>query len=120
MKRHNIIKWTIGVLLTLGVVTAYAQSSDTTAYAPASASPAQGAAAQRKANRLLSKQVRRVLVKVKGLDSSAIVVIAKGGAITLGGSVPEASQTALAVSAAQGVPGVDSVREKLIIKAPGQ
>jgi hyperosmotically inducible periplasmic protein len=74
----------------------------------------------RKANRLMSKRVRTVLVKVKGLDSTAIVVIAKGSVVTLGGSVPDASQIALAMSAAQGVQGVTQVNNRLTIKAPGQ
>jgi hyperosmotically inducible periplasmic protein len=83
------------------------------------ASGVPSAKAIRKANRLLSKQVHRVLVKIKGLDSSAIVVIAKGSVITLGGSVPDASQIPLAVSAAQGVQGVSQVHNSLAIKQPG-
>jgi hyperosmotically inducible protein len=74
---------------------------------------------QRKANRLLSKQVRTALAKVKGLDSGDIVVIAKGSVVTLGGSVPDASQMPLAVTAAQGVQGVTEVHNTLSIKARG-
>lgn len=119
MKKHGLIKWTVAAFVVLGAAAAYAQTSDTQAAAPA-ASAAPGAKEMRKANRLLSKQVRRVLVKVKGLDSSAITVVAKGSVVTLGGSVPDASQIPLAVSAAQGVQGVSQVHDSLIIKAPGQ
>jgi hyperosmotically inducible protein len=112
------MKWTVGAFFVLGAAAAYAQTSDTEATAPA-ASAAPTAKEMRKANRLLSKQVRTALAKVKGLDSGDIVVIAKGSVVTLGGSVPDASQMPLAVTAAQGVQGVTEVHNTLSIKARG-
>lgn len=66
------------------------------------------------------KQVRSALVRVKGLDSGSVVVVANGSVVTLGGSVPDASQIPTAVSAAQGVKGVSEVHNSLTIKARGQ
>jgi hyperosmotically inducible periplasmic protein len=120
VKKQSLVKWAVGALTVLSMSAAYAQASDTEATASATMSPAPTAKEMRKANRLMSKRVRQALVKVKGLDSSAIVVIAKGDKITLGGSVPDASQIPLAVNAAQGVQGVSDVRNTLSIKQPGQ
>jgi hyperosmotically inducible periplasmic protein len=118
MKKHGFIKWIVVTFVVLGTADAYAQKTDADTVAQV-ASGVPSAKAIRKANRLLSKQVHRALVKIKGLDSSAIVVIAKGSVITLGGSVPDASQIPLAVSAAQGVQGVSQVHNNLTIKQPG-
>jgi len=119
VKKHSLMKLTVGAFFVLGAATAYAQTSDTEATAPVAASAAPTAKEMRKANRLLSKQVRTALAKVKGLDSGDIVVIAKGSVVTLGGSVPDASQMPLAVTAAQGVQGVTEVHNTLSIKARG-
>lgn len=124
--KNRLVQWTAGVLLAaaIGVPCAYAQQqsdSGATASAPAPTStPAQNRRAIRKADRLLSKQVRVALVRVKGLDSGRIVVIARSGDVTLGGSVPEAGQIALAHAAAQGVSGVHSVTDSLSVQAAGQ
>lgn len=120
MKKHSLIKCAVGAFVVFGTVAAYAESSDTASTASAAANSAPSARQIRKANRLLAKQVRSALVRVKGLDSSGIVVIAKGSVVTLGGSVPDASQMPLAVSAAQGVKGVSEVHNSLTIKALGQ
>lgn len=124
--KNRLAQWTAGVLLAaaIGIPAAHAQpqgDSGVTASAPAPAmTPAQNRRAMRKADRLLAKQVRRALVHVKGLDSTRIVVIARGGDVTLGGSVPEAGQIGLAHTAAQGVSGVRSVSDSLNLKAQGQ
>jgi hyperosmotically inducible periplasmic protein len=124
--KNRLAQWTAGVLLAaaIGAPSAYAQpqgDSGVAASAPAPAmTPAQNRRAIRKADHLLAKQVRRALVHVKGLDSTQVVVVAHGGDVTLGGSVPEAGQIALAHTAAQGVSGVHSVRDSLSVKAPGQ
>nr|WP_241030967.1 BON domain-containing protein [Paraburkholderia sp. Ac-20347] len=65
---------------------------------------------------MLAKSVRRALVKVKGLDSTNVVVLAKNGDIVVGGSVPDSSQIPLAISTAQGVADVKSVKNALTIK----
>ena len=120
MKRPSLIKWAVGAFVVFGTVAAYAQSSDTASTNAATENPAPSAKQVRKANRLLAKQVRSALVRVKGLDSSGITPIVKGSVVTLGGSVPDASQMPLAVSAAQGVAGVSEVHNSLTIKTPGE
>lgn len=124
MKNISLISVAGSALLVFGAATAHAQGSEAepqvsaTALALASAPPS--ARSIRHANRLLAKDVRRTLVRVKGLDSRSIVVIARGDAVTLGGSVPDASQIELATTAAKGVKGVASVSEKLTVRAQGQ
>ncbi|WP_424105093.1 BON domain-containing protein [Paraburkholderia sp.] len=122
MKRANLITTTICSLLALGTASAWAQNeaSDATASAPVTASAPSSPKAMRKANRLLAKDIRRALVKVKDLDSTNIVVSAKNGSILLGGTVPAGDQVQLAVTTAQGVSGVREVRNSLRIRAPGQ
>ncbi|MFP6562309.1 BON domain-containing protein [Paraburkholderia sp. B3] len=120
MKKASLITTLACSLLLLGTAGAWAQGSGTAASAPAMSSTAQSPKAMRKANRLLSKNVQRALVKVKGLDSSNIVVSAKSGAILLGGTVPEADQIQMAVTTAQGVNGVQSVQNALRVRAIGQ
>jgi hyperosmotically inducible periplasmic protein len=120
MKERITIKCAIVTLALLGMSAAYAQASNAGSTTATATAPASSQSQIRKANRLLSKRVRQTLVKVKGLDSSAIVVIAKGDKITLGGSVPDASQIPLAISAAQGVQGVSEVSNSLRIKQPGE
>jgi hyperosmotically inducible periplasmic protein len=122
MKKASLITTLACSLLLLGTGSAWAQGQDSgaAASAPATTSPAQSPKAMRKANRLLSKNVLRALVKVKGLDSTNIVVSAKNGAILLGGTVPEADQIQMAVTTAQGVSGVQSVQNALRIRALGQ
>ncbi|WP_322061164.1 BON domain-containing protein [Paraburkholderia sp. J63] len=124
MNMKRMIAGAFGLLVAVGAANVEAQDGTASApeAAPAStaASPKAMRAAERKANRLLAKAVRRALVKIKGLDSSQIVVVAKSGAILLGGSVPVASQIDLAVPAATGVTGVSSVNNSLTVKAVGQ
>lgn len=122
MKKASFITTLACSLLVLGTASVRAQdpSSGAAASAPAMSSAPPSAKAMRKANRLLSKSVQRALVKVKALDSSNIVVSARNGAILLGGTVPEADQIPMAVTAAQGVSGVQSVQNALRVRAVGQ
>jgi hyperosmotically inducible periplasmic protein len=121
MKKIGLIQAAACVLTAFAVGNACAQGGETPSeQASVSTAAPLTPKEMRKANRQLAKLVRRTLVKVKGLDSSSIVVVAKNGDILLGGSVPEASQVGLAVSAAQGVHGVRAVKNGLTIKAQGQ
>jgi osmotically-inducible protein OsmY len=119
MKAFPAIKMIGGALVVLASLNAYAQSSDAAATAaPAASAPT--AKQARAANRALSRKVRGVLARRKGLSVSNITVRARDGAITLAGSVPEQAQIDLATNAAQGVPGVTSVKNALTIRAMGQ
>ena len=70
-------------------------------------------------DRQTAKAIRRAFAKTKGLDATNIHVRARGGAILLDGSVPDASQIPLAQAAAQAVQGVQTVRNGLTVKEPG-
>jgi hyperosmotically inducible protein len=72
------------------------------------------------ADRQLSRKVRAALAKTKGLSVSSITVRARGGAVTLQGSVPEQPAIDMATQAAQGVAGVTSVKNALTIRSVGQ
>jgi hyperosmotically inducible periplasmic protein len=119
MRRYSLSWLTCAALIALGTTSAFAQGSEAAASATqASAGTTPSAKQIRKANHLLEKQVRRELVHVKGLDSSNVVVVARGSVVTLGGSVPDASQMPLAVSGAQRVSGVTEVRNSLQVRMP--
>ncbi|CAB3803774.1 hypothetical protein LMG28614_05885 [Paraburkholderia ultramafica] len=115
MKAFPAMKMIGGALIVLASLNAYAQSSE--AEAPAAAAPT---AKQTKAeNRALQRKVRSTLSKTKGVSVANITVRARGGDVTLAGSVPEQSQIDLATQATQGVPGVKSVKNALTIRAEG-
>jgi hyperosmotically inducible protein len=107
----------VGFLKTLGSVVAmvvacnvYAQASD----APGTtAAPAASAKTAKKANSQLGRKVRSAISKAQGVDVSNIAVRARGGAVTLTGSVPDQGQIDAAGEAAKGVAGVTSVSNKL-------
>ncbi|CAB3638474.1 BON domain-containing protein [Paraburkholderia rhynchosiae] len=109
----------VGFLKTLGSVVAmvvacnvYAQASDATTTGT-TAAPAASAKASKKANSQLGRKVRSAISKTQGVDVSNISVRARGGAVTLTGSVPDQGQIDAAGEAAKGVPGVTSVSNKL-------
>lgn len=120
MKKDGFIKWKVGALIMLGAVTAYAQTNDNAGAAATAENYPQSAKQIRRADHLLAKQIRKALVHAKGLDSGDVVVSAKGSVVTLGGSVPEASQIPLAVATAKEVKGVTEVHDAIRVKAPGQ
>ena len=111
----------VGFLKTLGSVVAmvvacnvYAQASDAAA-SGAMAAPAASAKATKKANSQLGRTVRAAISKTQGVDVSSIAVRARGGAVTLTGSVPTQAQIDAAGTAAKGVEGVTSVSNKLTV-----
>ena len=117
MKAFPAIKMIGGAMIVLASINAYAQASDA---APAAASAAPTAKQTRAANRSLSRKVRSALAKTKGLSVSNITVRARGGDVTLQGSVPQQEMVDIATQAAQGVAGVTSVKNALTIRAEGQ
>jgi hyperosmotically inducible periplasmic protein len=118
MKPIQVTKLIAGALVALASLNAYAQSSETTAAPAMSAAPS--AKQQKAANRALQRKVRAALAKTKGLSVANITVRARGGAVTLQGSVPEQAQSDLATQAAQNVAGVTSVKNALTLRAEGQ
>ncbi|MGF6935523.1 hyperosmotically inducible protein [Paraburkholderia sp. UCT70] len=116
MKTFSAMKVIGGALIVLTSLNAYAQDKESAA-SPAAAAPT--AKQIKQANRALQRKVRATLAKTKGLSVANIVVGARDGDITLAGSVPDASQIDRATQAAQGVPGVKSVKNALTIRAEG-
>ena len=75
--------------------------------------------AARSANRKLEHAVRQELDKQK-IDVSDIRVVARAGAVGLAGTVNDESQIALAGTAAEGVPGVKSVKNYVAVRTVGR
>lgn len=82
--------------------------------APA-APPASAAPGAPDPDKELAKKVKSVLDATQGVTGQQIDVTAKGGAITLWGTVADPAEQAKAVEAAKAVPGVKAVENKLAI-----
>jgi hyperosmotically inducible periplasmic protein len=89
--------------------TAAASAAEASAASPANA---------RKANRALRRQVYAAIGKHKEISAGNISVIARNGAVTLNGSVTDASQVNQVAEIAKSVPGVTSVTNKLTVQKP--
>lgn len=122
MKTLKALSLAIGAVVVATSTTAWAQSGDAPASAPAVSEMAASAPAtpaeKRKANRALRKQVYAAIGKHKEISAGNISVTAKDGAISLGGTVSEASQVDTVTEITKGVPGVISVTNKLEVRKP--
>lgn len=112
----------IATLILVASSSAWSQPGQT-ASAPAgmSASTAQSAAAPvsaRKVDRALRRQVYAAIGKHKEISAGNISIVARGGAVTLSGTVTDASQINEVAQIAKGVPGVTSVTNKLTVQKP--
>ncbi|REG49694.1 BON domain-containing protein [Paraburkholderia sp. BL6669N2] len=117
MKTVNLLK-ALGIALCLAMTaSAYAQASDAMAASGDMAAPS--AKTVKKTDRALGLQVRKALAKAQGFDVSNVFVRARGGAVTLTGSVPDGAQIPQAEEVAKGVAGVKSVSNKLTIGTQG-
>jgi osmotically-inducible protein OsmY len=128
-KRHQLFEdgenvKTVNLLKTLGIAlcvatasSAYAQSSDA---APSDMTDSSTAHTKsvKKTDRKLGLDVRKALAKAQGFDVSNVFVRARGGAVTLTGSVPDGAQIPQAEDVAKSVAGVKSVSNKLTIGSP--
>jgi osmotically-inducible protein OsmY len=99
-----------------GAAPTYAQT-DTAASSTSAAAPTKKVI--RKQNHQLEIKVRHALTATKHLDSSDIVILARGGEVTLLGEVPDASQITVAGSVAGKVPGVTGVTNNVRVYEPG-
>jgi osmotically-inducible protein OsmY len=121
MKAMSALRLACGVLVVLASIRAWSQTSETSAASNGSAIPASGAAtakATRQANRALRRKVYAAIVKHKEIDAGNISVIAKGGAVTLDGTVADSSQIDEVTQIAKGVTGVMSVTSRLTVRKP--
>jgi hyperosmotically inducible periplasmic protein len=107
MKRRIIQALLLGAGLAVAIPPALAQNDAATTAAPAQSS--------KQADRALAKAVRRALSKAQGFDVSGVFVKARGGAVTLSGSVKDGSQIGQAEQIARSVQGVTSVSNKLTL-----
>lgn len=117
----------LAVAMAIAVVTMSAwsqtgQMAGAMASAPnASATAASGASAPasgRKADRALRRKVYAAIAKQKEVSAGDISVIAKDGAVTLNGTVTDASQIDKVAGIARSVAGVTSVTNKLTVAKP--
>ena len=101
----------IGMLIVVTAATvslaSYAQVTDT--------APAKASQKATPADRALEKSVRRALSKAQGFDISGVFVRARGGAVTLSGSVRSGEQIEQAAEITKAVQGVTSVANKLTL-----
>jgi osmotically-inducible protein OsmY len=115
----------IGTIIVALSMNAWSQNSSA-ASAPASAAAgsateASGATAPgkgKKADRVLRRNVYAAIGKHKEISAGSISVTAKDGAVTLNGTVPDATQIISVAEIAKGVPKVTSVTNKLTVRKP--
>lgn len=118
MKSRYLANMIGATLVALSIGVAHAQT-DTGASAPVPASSKESRKQLRAENRALAKRVRQALAHTKGLTSSGITVIAKSGAVTLTGTVPDQAQIGLAEATAKNVSGVTSLKNNLTLDIVG-
>ncbi|WP_109476240.1 BON domain-containing protein [Paraburkholderia sp. C35] len=107
MNRNLLRALLVSVSMTVSIA-CHAQASDTTSAAPAPMSKK-----ATPADRALGKSVRRALAKAQGFDVSGVFVRARGGAVTLSGTVKSGEQIQQAEEITKSVQGVTSVTNKL-------
>jgi osmotically-inducible protein OsmY len=116
MKACNVVSLIVvvgGVTLTSNV---YAQASNAM---PMASSPAASSGKATPADKTLARDVRKALAKAPNFNVSNVYVKARGGVVTLSGSVPEGPQIQQAADVAKGVPGVTSVSNHLTLFTRG-
>ncbi|NPT56561.1 BON domain-containing protein [Paraburkholderia elongata] len=118
MKTVNLLK-ALGIALCVATVSSsYAQSSDAMA-SGSMAAPTENPKVVKKMDRKLGLDVRKALGKAQGFDVSNVFVRARGGAVTLTGTVPDGAQIPQAEEIAKSVAGVKSVNNKLTLGTQG-
>jgi hyperosmotically inducible protein len=81
--------------------------------------PVAGAGKATSADKKLARDVRKALSKAPGFSVSNVFVMARGGVVTLTGSVSDGLQIQQASEVAMGVPGVTSVSNHLTMYTKG-
>jgi hyperosmotically inducible protein len=125
MKTIHGMRAALGVAILTASLGAWAQASapaDMSASAPAGAMAAApgatSAKAMRQANRALRRKVYAALAQHKVAGAGNIGITAKGGAITLNGTVTDAPQIDAVAQVVKGVAGVTSVTNRLTVQRP--
>jgi osmotically-inducible protein OsmY len=108
----------VALAATISPFPAFAQGGNgSEVVASAAAGSAPDAKTVRAANRKLARNVRTAMAKAKGIDMTQLFVYAKGGVVTLSGSVPKSDQVDRAGEIAKSVPGVSAVDNRLSVYA---
>lgn len=115
--RLSIFAATCGLITLLSANLAVAQTASDATTPQSTGSTSKSTL--RAQNRQLSKAVRHALYATKGLTSSNIAVLVKGGVVSLVGTVPDSAQIQLAGDAAKRVPQVQSVENRLVLEEEG-
>ncbi|WP_233887148.1 BON domain-containing protein [Paraburkholderia flagellata] len=109
----------VSIFALLAALSTHTSAQASGALAASAAAPAAPTAREvRKANRALSRKVYAALATHKDIDAGNISIVARNGAVTLNGTVTEASQLGLVAEIAKGVPGVTSVTNRLSVQRP--
>lgn len=120
MNAQKLVKLVCASTVAFACLNTHAQpqaaGSAPAAQAAAGSSPTAGEI--KAANRQLVRDVRRAFrsARSQGLRASNITVRANNGVVTLTGSVPAADQVDLATNIAKGVPGVQSVTNRVAVR----
>ncbi|RKT27001.1 BON domain-containing protein [Paraburkholderia sp. RAU2J] len=118
MKSIQTFRLAVGLVVVATCMSAWAQTSAPVSASVTAASGSANAPVGRKANRALRRQVYNAIAKQKDISAGNISVVAKDGAVTLSGTVENASQVGRVAEIARGVPGVTSVTNKLTVEKP--
>jgi osmotically-inducible protein OsmY len=121
VKTNKALRLAIGTIIVAASLNAWSQGGTASSAPGAPASVASGAVAPatgKKANRALRRNVYAAIAKHKEIRAGNISVTAKDGAVTLRGTVTEASQVDTVAEIAKGVPGVTSVTNNLAVHKP--
>ncbi|CAE6871440.1 hypothetical protein R75465_08301 [Paraburkholderia aspalathi] len=117
MKTMNGLGVVLSIAIAAASISAWAQDGASTG-AAVTASGGMTAKATRQANRALRRKVYAALAKHQEIDAGNISITAKGGAVMINGTVPDASQINTVAEVAKGVAGVTSVTNKLSVQRP--
>ncbi|MFM0500208.1 BON domain-containing protein [Paraburkholderia caffeinilytica] len=121
MKTIDGLRVALGVAIAVASIGAWSQDGASTAASAGAAVTASGgttAKAARQANRALRRKVYAALAKHKEIDAGNIGIAAKGGAVMLSGTVPDASQINTVAEVAKSVEGVTSVTSRITVQKP--
>ncbi|WP_248324277.1 MULTISPECIES: BON domain-containing protein [unclassified Caballeronia] len=121
MKHVRALQVAVASLIAITSASVWSQTNNASGAQAASATAASASAAPetgRKANRALRRKVYAAIGKHKEISAGDLSVIAKDGAVTLGGTVTDAQQIKEVEDIAKAVPGVTSVTNKLTVRKP--
>ncbi|MBC8728773.1 hyperosmotically inducible protein [Paraburkholderia sp. RAU6.4a] len=123
MKKSRARKIAVGLLVGSTSIHVWAQASESEAHSVSvgtvtEASDSLTAKSNRKDNFALRRKVYAAIAQHKEINAGNISVIVRRGAVTLDGTVADASQVGEATEITRGVPGVTSVTNRLTVKKP--